>query len=197
MARRDALAAEFEAARQALSLLSEGPRPEVIAAQRAEVARAEVELAAATRLLVNTVRISQVSGEVNGRLQEPGDLVLPHTPIFTIMLDSPLYARVWAPEPGLGWRREGLSATILMDSSGRLVGRIGDISPIAESTPKTGHTEELCTSRVYELKVDVAPTGLGLRVALPRHAEVVQRRIGSTPQRFGHDELTVEENLGL
>jgi HlyD family secretion protein len=172
VARRDALAAQLEAARQTLSLLIEGPRRETIAAQRAEVARAEAELAAATKQLVDTVLVSQVSGVVTGRLQEPGDVVLPQTPIYTIALDVPVYARVWAPEPELGWLREGLAATILTDSGGRFAGRVGYVSPVAEFTPKTVQTEELRTSLVYEVRVYAEPGSTGLRQGMPVTVEI-------------------------
>lgn len=171
-AQRDALEAQLEAARQDLSLLEEGPRRERIAAQRAEVARAEAELAAATKQLVDTVLVSQVTGVITGRLQEPGDVVLPQTPIYTIALDSPVYARVWAPEPALGWLREGLPAEIVTDSGDRVPGRIGYVSPVAEFTPKTVQTEELRTSLVYEVRVYADPGRAGLRQGMPVTVEI-------------------------
>lgn len=171
--RRDALLAELEAARQTLSLFEEGPRREQLAAQRAEVARAEAELAAATKQLADTRLVSRVSGAITGRLQEPGNVVLAQTPIYAIALETPVFARVWAPEPALGWLREGLAAEIVTDSGARVPARIGYISPVAEFTPKTVQTEELRTSLVYEVRV-YADSPNDLRQGMPVTVEILR-----------------------
>ncbi len=167
-----ALEAQIRAQEQTLSLLIEGPRKEDIAAQRAEVARAEAEVEAARTRLDYTRLESKVEGTVTARLQEPGNVVLAYTPVYAIALDEPVWARVYAPEPALGRLREGMRAVIRTDSGGRFEGWVGYISPVAEFTPKTVQTEELRTSLVYQVRVYASNPGRGLRQGMPVTVEI-------------------------
>ncbi len=167
-----ALEAQIRRQEQTLSLLLEGPREEDITAQRAEVARAEAELAAARARLAYSRLESKVAGTVTARLQEPGNVVLAHTPVYAIALDDPVWARVYAPEPYLGRLREGMPARILTDSGGRYEAWIGAISPVAEFTPKFVQTEELRTSLVYRVRVYARNPDGGLRQGMPVTVEI-------------------------
>ena len=167
-----ALEAQIRAQEQTLSLLIEGPRKEDIAAQRAEVARAEAEVEAARTRLAYTRLRSKVEGTVTARLQEPGNVVLAYTPVYAIALDQPVWARVYAPEPALGKLREGMRAVIRTDSGGRYDAWVGYISPVAEFTPKTVQTEELRTSLVYQVRVYANNPDRGLRQGMPVTVEI-------------------------
>lgn len=167
-----ALEAQIRRQQQTLSLLIEGPRKEDIAAQRAEVARAEAELAAARTRVAYTRLESKVAGTVTARLQEPGNVVLGYTPVYAIALDQPVWARVYAPEPALGKLREGMRAVIRTDSGGRYDAWVGYISPVAEFTPKTVQTEELRTSLVYQVRVYANNPDRGLRQGMPVTVEI-------------------------
>ncbi len=171
-ARLEALRAQIRAQEQTLSLLIEGPRQEDIAAARAEVARREAELAIATKRLTDTRLVANARGVVTARLHEPGDVVLPHTPIYTIALEDTVFARVYVEEPLLGRLREGMAARILTDSGGVYEGWVGYISPVAEFTPKTVQTEELRTSLVYQLRVYARNGDGGLRQGMPVTVEI-------------------------
>ncbi len=167
-----ALDAQIRAQEQTLSLLIAGPRKEDIAAQRAEVARAEAEVEAARTRLAYTRLRSKVEGTVTARLQEPGNVVLAYTPVYAIALDQPVWARVYAPEPALGKLREGMRAVIRTDSGGRYDAWVGYISPVAEFTPKTVQTEELRTSLVYQVRVYASNPDRGLRQGMPVTVEI-------------------------
>ena len=167
-----ALEAQVRRQQQTVSLLVEGPRKEDIAAQRAEVARAEAELAAARARVDYTRLESKVAGTVTARLQEAGNVVLPYTPVYAIALDDPVWARVYAPEPYLGRIREGMAARILTDSGGRYEAWVGYISPVAEFTPKFVQTEELRTSLVYQVRVYARNADHGLRQGMPVTVEI-------------------------
>ena len=170
-----ALDAQIRAQQQTLELLIEGPRKEEIAAARAEVKRLGAELAIATKRLADTRLVAKARGVVTARLHEPGDVVLPHTPVYTIALGTPVFARVWIEEPWLGRVRVGMPAVIRTDSGGRYAARVGYVSPVAEFTPRTVHTEEVRTSLTYEVRVYADNPDGGLRQGMPVTVEIPLR----------------------
>lgn len=164
--------AQIRAQEQTLALLIEGPRREDIAAARAEVKRLEAQLAIATRRLADTRLVANAEGIVTARLHEPGDVVLPHTPVYAIALSTPVFARVWVEEPFLGRIHEGMAALILTDSGGRYPARVGYVSPVAEFTPRTVQTEEVRTALTYEVRVYAHNPDRGLRQGMPVTVEI-------------------------
>ncbi len=171
-ARLASLRAQIRAQEQTLALLIEGPRREDVAAARAEVARLEAELAIATKQLTDTRLVAHARGVVTARLHEPGDVVLPHTPVYTIALDDTVFARVYVEEPDLGRIHEGMAARILTDSGNVYAGWVGYISPVAEFTPRTVQTEALRTSLVYQVRVYARNPDRGLRQGMPVTVEI-------------------------
>ena len=168
-ASRRAAAAELDRARQRLSLARQGPRREDIAAAAAQVDADRAALALARRELADTVLRAPVAGVVEDRIVEVGDLVAPQTPVYTIALDNPVWARVYLPETELGRVRPGMRAEIVSDSfAGRpFPGWIGFVSPTAEFTPKSVQTSELRSELVYRVRVFACnPQGL-LRLGMP------------------------------
>jgi len=170
-----ALDAQIRAQEQTLALLIEGPRKEEIAAARAEVKRLEAQLAIATKRLADTRLVAKAKGVVTARLHESGDVVLPNTPVYTIALTTPVFARVWIEEPWLGRVRVGIPAVILTDSGGRYAARVGYVSPVAEFTPRAVHTEEVRTGLTYEVRVYADSPDGGLRQGMPVTVEIPLR----------------------
>jgi len=106
---------------------------------------------------------------VRARLLEPGDLASPQRPVFTLAITQPKWVRAFVPEPRLSQIRPGMAASVSTDSDPEhpLAGRIGFISSVAEFTPKTVQTEELRTSLVYEVRVEVDDPANALRLGMP------------------------------
>lgn len=165
---RDQASAALGAARQTLALLQEGFRPEDIDSARARVEAAEASASLAMTRLDDARLLSPADGVVLARLREPGSMVGPQEPVYTLSLGAPTYVRAFAREPDLGRLAPGTRVTVATDSSEKLYeGQIGFVSPRAEFTPKTVETTDLRTDLVYRLRIVVANPDAGLRQGMP------------------------------
>jgi HlyD family secretion protein len=125
--------------------------------------------------LVDAQLLAPSDSIVRTRLMEPGDMASPTKPVFSLAVIDPKWVRAYVSEINLGKVREGMRATIEVDSfpNRTFEGWIGFISPIAEFTPKSVQTEELRTSLVYEVRAFVKdpknelPLGMPATVHLP------------------------------
>ena len=160
--------AQLEAARQELSLAREGSRKEDIAAARARVAGAQAILDQAKTALADTLLTAPSAGIILARLQEPGSMVGPTTPVYSMSLRNPIYLRAYVSEPQLARVVPGTQVEITTDSSPRTYhGRVGFVSPRAEFTPKSVETADLRTDLVYRLRITVEDADDGLRQGMP------------------------------
>jgi len=94
-------------------------------------------------------------GIILSRIREPGTVVNPTDPVYSLSVLSPVWVRAYVGEPDLGKIYYGMPAEIVTDTKGAPTykGQIGFISPMAEFTPKTVETTELRTDLVYRLRV--------------------------------------------
>nr|WP_305910312.1 efflux RND transporter periplasmic adaptor subunit [Methylomarinum sp. Ch1-1]MDP4523002.1 efflux RND transporter periplasmic adaptor subunit [Methylomarinum sp. Ch1-1] len=108
-------------------------------------------------------------GVIQNRMLEPGDMADAQTPVFTLALTDPVWARVYASETDLGKLRPGMVAEIRSDSfpDQAYQGWVGYISPTAEFTPKAVETVELRTSLVYQVRVYACNPKHQLRLGMP------------------------------
>lgn len=165
----DVAQAQAAAARKALTLAVEGPRKEDIAQARAQrdAARATFELQ--QQQLDDAQLKAPVDAVVRSRLLEPGDMASPQRPAYMLALPSPKWVRAYLAEPDLGRVKPGQAAKVTIDSAPGtpIMGRVGFISSVAEFTPKSVQTEELRTSLVYEIRVNVDDPDDRLRLGMP------------------------------
>lgn len=161
--------ANLDHSQQALLLAIKGPRKEDIAAARAQLQAERAALALAKRELQDTKLYAPEDGVVQDRIVEPGDMVSPATPVFTLALDNPVWVRAYLPETALGKVRLGMRARIESDSfpGKQFAGWVGFISPTAEFTPKTVQTTELRTELVYRVRVYACNPEHKLRLGMP------------------------------
>jgi HlyD family secretion protein len=105
--------------------------------------------------LAYTEALAPVDGVILTRIREPGTVVNPSDPVFTLSVKSPVWIRAFVEEPDLGKIYYGMPADIYTDTKGAPVykGTIGFISPMAEFTPKTVQTTALRTDLVYRLRI--------------------------------------------
>jgi HlyD family secretion protein len=180
----DAVQHQYEAARQAYLLAVAGPRVEDIAAARAGVQAAEAAVVRARHEFNDTKLFAPADGVIENRIFEPGDIASPLTPVYTIALLSPLWARAYVAEDQLGKIALGMRATLTTDSfPGRTYhGWIGFISPTAEFTPKAVETTELRTALVYQVRVYVCDARNELRLGMPATVHV---DLGQKPSETG------------
>lgn len=113
-------------------------------------------------------------GIIMTRIQEPGAVVEPSMPIYTMAKIKPVWVRVYIPEPNLANIKYGMKANIFTDSinpkTGKhreYVGWVGYISPVAEFTPKTVETTNLRTDLVYRVRIYVYEIDQYLRQGMP------------------------------
>lgn len=151
----------------ALTEAVNGPRPEDIAAGRANLRAAEATLALAHTQLAHTSLYAPSDGTIMTRVIEPGTVVLPATVVYSMAIDNEVWVRAFAPEPMLGRVAPGTEVTMTTDSGHAYHGRIGYVSPQAEFTPKTVETPELRTQLVYRLRIRVTDPDAAIRQGMP------------------------------
>ncbi|MBB4619655.1 HlyD family efflux transporter periplasmic adaptor subunit [Sphingomonas abaci] len=170
-ASKEAVAARAKAREQAeaLRLTRQGPRAEDVAGGEAQVKAAQAQVALLQHRINQGVLRAPVDGVVRSRLLEPGDMASPQKAVFAIALAHPKWVRVYVNQPDLGRIRPGMAASVVSDSlpDQTIPGTIGYISSVAEFTPKSVETEELRTSLVYEVRVQVEDKANRLRLGQP------------------------------
>jgi len=123
----------------------------------ANLVQAEAAIIVARDNLAYTKAYAPTDGVILTRIREPGTVVNPANPVYTLSVTSPVWIRAFVSEPDLGRVNYGMDAEVFTDiKRGRTYsGKIGFISPVAEFTPKTVQTTELRTDLVYRLRIYV------------------------------------------
>ena len=169
------LKAGLQAVENYLNRLLAGERKEDIAAAsaacdqaRAELRRAEAELAIREQRLKDAKLYAPCDGIVRNRLLEPGELASPQAPVLTLAVVSPKWIRAYLPETKLLAVQAGERAIVHFDGAGKpFEGWVGFISPTAEFTPKNIETAELRPSLLYEVRVFVKDPDNLLKLGAP------------------------------
>ncbi len=161
--------ARQKVAEENLRLAVEGPRSEDIEAARAKLKADENALELARHRLADTKLHAPADGTVVTRIVEPGTVVLPSSPAFTVALARPVWVRTYVSECDLGHVVPGMTAEITNDSfpERKYEGWVGYISPTAEFTPKPVETPDLRTSLVYRTRIYVRNPDHSLRQGMP------------------------------
>ncbi|HXN10367.1 MAG TPA: HlyD family efflux transporter periplasmic adaptor subunit, partial [Steroidobacteraceae bacterium] len=169
LAARDEARARLEASEQALAEQRNGYRAQEVAEAQANHTRALAAAAESAQRLADGVLTAPADGIVLTRAVEPGSILGVGTPVFTISLRAPVWARVYVSEPDLGRVAPGRAVLLYTDSHPEhpYHGRIGFVSPDAEFTPKNVETPELRTALVYRTRVIVTDADDALRQGMP------------------------------
>ena len=136
---------------------------------QANLYAAEAALSTARDHLDYTRAFSPTDGTILTRIREPGTVVNPSDPVYTLSVASPVWVRAYVNEPNLGRVFFGMTAEIRTDTPNGSVysGKVGFISPVAEFTPKTVQTTDLRTDLVYRLRVYVDNPDAALKQGMP------------------------------
>jgi HlyD family secretion protein len=160
--------ARLDQMQAALTEAVNGPRPEDIAAARAQLRAADATVDLSRTQLSHTRLVAPANGTIMTRVIEPGTVVLPATNVYSMALDDEVWVRSFAPEPLLPRVAPGSEVTLSADGVDRTYrGRIGYVSPAAEFTPKTVETPELRTQLVYRLRIRVEDPDDAVRQGMP------------------------------
>ncbi|MCK9609329.1 MAG: HlyD family efflux transporter periplasmic adaptor subunit [Methylomonas sp.] len=172
----DKAKAAYDSAKENLQALKEqyalakiGPRAEDIKAAQAQLKADQASLELARKSWRDAHLLAPRDAVIQNRILEPGDMANAQTPVLTLALHDPLWARTYVEERDLGKLRHGMPALVSSDSfpTKQYKGWIGYISPTAEFTPKSVETTELRTSLVYQLRVYVCNPQDQLRLGMP------------------------------
>jgi HlyD family secretion protein len=140
-----------------LRLATEGARTHQKRAAQAEADRAKAALEQTVIVARESEIVAPADGIIVHRFAEPGQLVAPSQPAFTLAFTDRLYVRTFIPETKLGRVKMGMPGSVEVDAfPGRtFAARITEISPEAEFTPKVVETEEERVNLVYAAKADL------------------------------------------
>lgn len=141
---------------------------------KAELEASKAALTGNKKNLDDTKLYAPEDGIIMTRVQEPGAVVEPSSPIYTMAKIKPIWVRVYVPEAQLANIRYGMKANIFTDTINpetgehrKYTGWVGYISPVAEFTPKTVQTTDLRTDLVYRVRVYIYEVDEYLRQGMP------------------------------
>ena len=178
----DSVQARFQAAEARLNqtieqhkLVKEGPRKEQIDQARAQVQRAQATVALAETTLGYADIASPLNGVVLSKAIEPGEYVVPGTPIVTVADLRNVWLRAYINETDLGRVKLGQAANVTTDTyPGKIYpGRISFIASEAEFTPKNVQTQKERVKLVYRIKIDIDNLKTELKPGMPADAEIL------------------------
>jgi HlyD family secretion protein len=171
----DQAAAAMAQAEQQYILVKKGPRIETIQQAEAHVGQAQAALELAETELGYAKLTSSLSGVVLSKNIEPGEYVVPGTPIVTVADLTNIWVRAYINEPDLARVKLGQKARITSDSyPGKVYeGRVSFISSEAEFTPKTVQTPKERVRLVYRIKIDITNQNMELKPGMPVDADII------------------------
>lgn len=174
--------AKVDAVRKAHELSVAGAREEDIAQARAQRDAAQAESALAKQALEDAQLKAPIDAIVRSRMLEPGDMASPQRPVYALAVIHPKWVRAYVSEANLSRIKPGQSARVTTDSAPDrpIDGRVGYIASVAEFTPKNVETEDLRTSLVYEVRVNVDDPDDRLRLGMPATV-VLPGTVAATP----------------
>jgi HlyD family secretion protein len=173
----DQAAEQLRAAEQQLALLREGPRPQTLAAARAQAAQADAAVEAARVALDDMQLQAPRAGTVTRTHAEPGETLAAGRPVLTLTDLARPWVRVYIPEHEIGRVRLGAPATITVDShpGESIDGRVRYVAPQAEFTPKNVQTQAQRVKLVFAVDVEAANARGILKPGMPADVRIVDR----------------------
>lgn len=179
-----ASASRIRAAREGLRRLEAGARSQEIDAARARVAAVDAQIAVLDKAVRDATVVSPAAGIITEKLVEPGEIVLPRTPLVVVTDLDRAWANVYVDEPDVPRVRIGQAATVRTDAGGPgLPGTVTYISPRAEFTPRNAQTAEERSKLVYRLKVSVDNSQGVLKAGMPVEADIALQPLDAAPAR--------------
>ncbi len=174
-------AEQIERARAALAqaearydLLKAGARQEKIDQARARVSEAETRVDQAKLVLSYTELTAPMDGVVFSRSAEPGEYVNPGTPVLVMGDLAHPWLRAYVSETRLGQLALNQKVTVTTDSfpDKHYDGVLSFISPEAEFTPKAVQTFEERVKLMFRIKIDLKNPDGELRPGMPADVHI-------------------------
>lgn len=146
-----------------------------ITARRAEIEKAQAQIALVDSQLADTVAVSPINGTVLVKSANVGEVLAPGTAVVTVGdLEHP-WMRAYVGERDLGRVRLKSKVRVTSDSyPGKIYhGTVVFISPEAEFTPKQIQTTEERIKLVYRIKIEIENSAQELKANMPVDAEIL------------------------
>jgi HlyD family secretion protein len=178
---REVADAGLEQAEAQLAIVTTGPRPQQLDAQRALLREAEAVRTQMDAALENGRIIAPFDGLVTIRHREPGETVPAGAPVLTLRHLDDRWVRVYVHENDVAAIALGQAATVLTDTwPGRtFAGEIVFIGTEAEFTPRNVQTEQERSRLVYPVRVRITDDAeRALKPGLPADVRFALRMAG-------------------
>jgi membrane fusion protein YbhG len=143
-------------------------RLQSVRAASSESRAAREGVAAAVAVQGELLLVAPVDGIVLTRFLEPGEVAAVGTPVVSLGVVSEPWIRAYVGEPDLARVHIGAAVTIRTDGiPGAITGRIVEIAPRAEFTPRAALTERERADLVFAIKVEFDDPAGRLKAGLP------------------------------
>jgi HlyD family secretion protein len=170
--------ARRDAARQSVTLLRQGSRPEQIAGARAQVAGAQAALSAAKASIGDLTLTAPIAGVVLSRNAQPGDILATGQSAVTLGEAHRPWVRVYVNAREVPTIAVGGPARGILDGfpNKSFSGRVVAINTKAEFTPRVALTEDERADLTFGVKVEFTDAtgalkpGLPITVSIPKKA---------------------------
>ncbi len=148
---------QYKQAQANREMVERGSRREDVAAARAAVERARAALQQVETQLGEIEVHSPADAFIEVLQVRPGDLILPNSPVATLVEVDRLWVRVYVPSPERGHAQLGKEVAVYVDTFGReaFSGRIEHISNRGEFTPRNVQTRDERAHQVFAVRVRV------------------------------------------
>lgn len=161
--------ARLKTAEANLAVAKAAPSSEQLAVAQAQVEVAQGALDVIQTQIAKLVITSPINGVVDTRSAEPGEVMVPGAPLFTLIKEDDLTITVYIPENRYGTILLGQSARVSVDS---FPGEIFDAKVIriadqAEFTPRNVQTEQGRSTTVFAVDLAVSNPQGKLKPGMP------------------------------
>lgn len=155
--------------REQLRLVREGPRPQAIAAARAEVESAKASLAGIQQTARDLTLRASVSGTVLSRHVEPGEVLSPGTSGMTIGDETRPFVRIYLNQVAFPQVHLGDTASVVLDAmpDHPFKGTVIALADRAEFTPRVALTRDERADLMFGVKVQLVDPTTTLKAGLP------------------------------
>ena len=156
-----------------LSAAQADPSPEQLASAQAQIDVAQAALEVVQAQSGKLVLLASMDGIVLSRSVEPGEVVVPGTPLLTLAKLDDLNITVYVPEDRYGTINLGQSAQMTVDSfpGETFHATVVRIADQAEFTPRNVQTEEGRRTTVFAVELSVENPDGKLKPGMPADVE--------------------------
>jgi HlyD family secretion protein len=177
-------AAERQALQERVAALKAGARSQEVKAALARSSQAHAALDAADARLARFVLRAQLPGAVLDTHAEPGEVVLPGTPVVTLGETQRPYLDVFVPQAELGGLRAGTPASVRVDAEREAFrGAVEMVGRTVEFTPRYLFSEKERPNLVVRVRVELQDPQERLHAGVPGFAAFSREGPGAEAKR--------------